>query len=244
MENLEYFNIYKHEDKHFFYVVNHKIIIALVRKYSGDRPNLKILDAGCGTGLLAKKLEILGQVWAVDLSPTAVKLAKKRKIRVQQASVMKLPFPSKTFDVVTSVDVIYHRKVEDKKALKEFNRVLKPGGVLVLRVPALDFLRRGCDLQVHTRHRYYPSELNKLLKLTGFKVEKISFINLILLPFAFMDFLKEQFIGSESAHTPLISPPTFLNKILINFLSVEIFLINKFKIPLGLGLIAIGRKYE
>lgn len=78
MDISEYRNIFENEKSHFFYVGNHKIILSLVEKYAKGL-NLKILDGGCGTGLLAKKLEKYGDVEAVDINTEALKFAKKEE---------------------------------------------------------------------------------------------------------------------------------------------------------------------
>src|SRR3989344_9097473 len=128
MQTSEYENIYKNEGHHFFYVGNHFVILNLVRRHAKDSTH-NILDAGCGTGLLAKKLQSFGKVTGVDISPEAIKYAKKRGVDARLASIAKLPFKKATFDLVVSVDVLYHQKVKnDRTALLEFKRVLKPGG--------------------------------------------------------------------------------------------------------------------
>ncbi|MBI4091874.1 MAG: class I SAM-dependent methyltransferase, partial [Candidatus Levybacteria bacterium] len=88
MELLEYKNIYDNEEKHFFYRANHALFLSFIKDLKAKNVNaLKILDAGCGTGLLAKKLGKFGDVAGVDISPQALFYAKKRGIRVKQASV-------------------------------------------------------------------------------------------------------------------------------------------------------------
>src|SRR5687768_16790056 len=126
MQRSEYLNIYKNEETHFYYKANHNIILSLISRYVPQK-RLKILDAGCGTGLLAKKLEKLGNVEGIDYSTEAVRFAKKRGVIVKQGLVDKLPYNKNTFDVVVCVDVINHSWVKnEQKALEEMNRVLKP----------------------------------------------------------------------------------------------------------------------
>lgn len=243
MDISEYCNIFKNEKFHFFYVGNHKIILSLVEKYTKDvSGKLKILDAGCGTGLLAKKLERYGDVAAVDISPYAIKLAKRRGVPARQASVDKLPYKNNTFDLVVSVDVIYHRRVNDKKALVEFFRVLKPGGVLILRVPANKWFNLRHDAHVHTRERYSKSELLEKLKMAGFKIEKMSFVNLVLLPLAALRYLFERLNKDKEISSGVEHAHPFVNAVLTFILSLEALLITKLNFPFGLGLVAVCRK--
>ena len=244
METLEYKTIFENEEKHFYYVGNHGLIISLVKRYFKNRQNLKILDGGCGTGLLAKKLHIFGDVVGVDISAEAIKYAKRRGLKVKKAGIEKLPFNKGAFNLIVCVDVMYHLKVKDDEALKEFYRVLKPGGILILRVPALNWLRRPCDTQVHTRERYNLRKLKRKLIQVDFKVEKISYLNFILLPFAVAAFLLERILKVKNNRTPLVRLPTGLNSFAAFLLSVESLIILKNRLPLGLGLLAVGRKPE
>ena len=160
MDISEYKNIFENEESHFFYVGNHNMVLSLVKRYLKPGKEIRILDAGCGTGLLAKKLEKFGVVTGIDISPEAILYAKKRGIRAIKASVTKLPFKDETFDLVVSIDVLYHQNVEnDLNALGEFKRVLKPNGILIVKVPAYNWLRGSHDIVVHTKHRYTLEEL-------------------------------------------------------------------------------------
>lgn len=241
MDISEYRNIFENEQSHFFYVGNHKIILSLVAKYAKGL-NLKILDGGCGTGLLAKKLEKYGDVEAVDINPEALKFAKKRGIKAKLASVTRLPFKENIFDLVVSVDVIYHKEVDDQKALSEFFRVLEPGGVLVLRVPANKWLNLRHDKHVYTRERYGKAELLEKLERAGFKIEKISFVNFVLLPLAAIRYFFERLNKDKETSSGVGHIYSFVNSVLIFILSFEARLITKLNFPFGLGLVAVCRK--
>lgn len=243
MRSSEYQNIYKNEQTHFFYKANHALVINLVKKYLSEVKNPKILEAGCGTGLLAKKLSSFGVVEAIDISPEAVKLAKKRGIRAKIASVGKIPFKSSQFDLVTSIDVIYHKKIKsDKIVLNEFSRVLKPGGILIIRVPANKWLTRSTDAHVHTRERYELNNLAKKLKAAKFKVKKISYVNLILLPPAIISWIWEKIATPTSTRSPLPQLPQTANFIAFKHLLFENYLLNFINLPFGLGIIAVCQK--
>lgn len=241
MDFSEYKIIYENEDSHFYYLANHGLILSLINKCKPQK-KLKILDAGCGTGLLAKKLEIFGEVTGVDINDYAIKYSKLRGVKVKKASVDKLPFTKNAFDIVVSVDVIYHKQVKDKKALSEFMRVLKPGGILILRVPAISWLYRSCDRQVHTRERYNLDVLKYKIKGSGFNIKKITYINSLLLLPAIISFIIEKFKGSSRKHTPLTKLPNILNQTCAFLLSLEWYIIAKLNLPAGLGIIAVCQK--
>lgn len=243
MQTSEYENIYKNEASHFFYVTNHNITLSLVKKYFKiPRSRAKILDAGCGTGLLAKKLKSFGNTWGIDISSEAIKYAKKRGIKTKNASVNKLPFKKNSFDLVVSLDVLYHKQVNDTKALKEFHRVLKPGGLVIIRVPANKWLHLNHDKHVHTRQRYSIHEIEKKIITSGFQINKVSYVNMILLPLAII----KQFIESIVSKNDVYSGVNYENKIVNNILSLFLFLESKiiiyFDLPYGLGIIAVAQK--
>ena len=91
-----------------------------------------ILDVGCGAGFLTNELALAGhQVTGVDLSESSVSVAalydKTKTVTYKVADAYKLPFDDASFDVVCAMDFLEH--VEDPaRAIKEFSRVLKPGG--------------------------------------------------------------------------------------------------------------------
>jgi len=240
MEISEYKNIYQNETKHFFYVSTHSLIIDLLKRFRPSLSSLKILDAGCGTGLLTKKLMKFGEVIGVDISSEAVKYAKKRGINILQSSVNRLPFKNKSFDVIVSVDVLYHKQVNDKKALHEFYRVLKPGGLVILRVAGYNWLRLNHDRQVHTRHRYTVKELEEKLIKAGFTIKKITYIQSLLLPAAII----KSFIDKYKPHaeSDIVQMPAFINTLLTKVFLIESRIASYTSLPFGLGIIAVSEK--
>lgn len=243
MEISEYQHIYKNEDTHFYYLATHKLILTLIQKNikNFDR-KLKILDAGCGTGLLVKHLEKFGSVVGVDIDPHSIYYSRKRKINVVKASINRLPFKENAFDLITSVDVIYHAKVNDKKALKELYRVLKPGGLLVIRVPAYNWLIRSSDKQVRTRERYSYRMFKGRLIQARFKVGKISYVQMLLFLFALIQKTLEIIFRIKKASSPIKKINPFFNNWILLLLLVEIKLLQFINLPFGLGLVAVVRK--
>src|SRR3989338_3622152 len=243
MEFQEYRWMFENEDKNFFYVANHKIIISLIKRFAptSNKP-LKILEAGCGTGLLSKKLKPYGKVNAFDIHPEAIRLTKQRGVNARKGSVNNVPFHTNSFDVVTSVDVIYHKQVDDQKALSEFFRVLKPGGILVVRVPANKWLVRESDKHVHTRERYNKEELARKLQKAGFIIEKISYINSLLLPPVIITHYLEKIIKPKSTKSQITPTPKLINLLLSFLLSSEAYILQFLNLPFGLGIVAVTKK--
>lgn len=242
MQKDEYKNIFLNEGKHFYYVANHNLITQFLRKFLPNLENIKILDAGCGTGLLAKKLEKFGYVEGIDIALEAVELSKKRGIKAKIGSVNKLPFKDNNFDVVISMDVLYHNEVNDLAALEEFQRVLKPGGILILRVPAISWLFSLHDKHVYTRERYNAEGFKEKLIKAGFEVHKLSYINTILFLPALLKVIKEKIFINKNPHSIIQDVPSILNDLLIKLLSVENSLLNYINFPIGIGLLSVSSK--
>lgn len=242
MEIREYQNIFEQEENHFFYVSLHRMVMRLIEKYSAGR--LEILDAGCGTGGLMKMIAKYGAVKGIDFSLEAVRLSRKRKLKVEQASVLKLPFKAKTFDLVTCIDVLYHRSiVSDVKAMSELKRVLKKNGILIIRVQADKSLKTAHDRFVHSRRRYTLEELIRKLKKTGLEIELISYIHSPLWPIAKIKMMVEKIINDKSSESGVVALPRPINQLLTWILNRESDLVLKgFRPPFGQGIIAVCRK--
>lgn len=175
MEVAEYQNIADHEEGHFYYVAVHELILHFIEEYGNLSGHLEILDAGCGTGGLAKKLERYGSVTGVDLAPEALRISADKGVRIVESSIESMPFSTNHFDMAVSVDVIYHQHVKDDvRALKEINRVLKDGGLFVIRVPANPRLFSNHDRCVQTARRYTERELREKLEASRFEVLRIT----------------------------------------------------------------------
>jgi ubiquinone/menaquinone biosynthesis C-methylase UbiE len=184
MERTEYAVMAAVEDRHWWYGGMRAIAAALLDSVYQGRGDLHILDAGCGTGGNALFLRRYGQVVGIDLAAEALDLGGQRLPgALARGSVLELPCADAIFDLVTSFDVLYHRAVPDERqALRESARVLRPGGRLLIRLPAYEFLRSKHDRAVHTRRRYTAGAARLLLQASGFAVERCSYVNSLLFP--------------------------------------------------------------
>src|SRR5688500_10747084 len=139
MKPDEYAAMYAVEDDHWWYAGMRRIAdVLLAARFNSRGGRLKVLDAGCGTGGNSAHLRAYGDVTGIDFSAHALALARERPgLRLARASVESLPFPDASFDLVLSNDVLCHLGVaSDARAVAELARVLRPGGVLYLQLPA------------------------------------------------------------------------------------------------------------
>lgn len=245
MDPAEYRTLYAVEDRHWWYVGMRHITLALLGETYHDRTDLEILDAGGGTGAAMGYLAHFGRVTGIDLSPLALGFCRERALtRLAQASVTALPFAAASFDLVTSFDVLYHRAVGDyRDALRESHRVLRPGGRLLLRLPAYDRLRGRHDVAVHTVRRFTTDELSLSLHATGFQAEHLTYANTILFPLALAKRLAEPLLPAAKVHqSDLTLNPRWLDKALAGVLSAEAHRLRRRDLPFGLTVIALARK--
>ena len=152
----------------------------------------QVLEAGCGTGHFARELEQRygWSVTALDLGFEGLDYARGYQLkRLVQGDITALPFADASFDGLVSMDVVVHlRRGEESRALREFRRVLKPGGLLALRVSALDVLRSRHSQFAHERQRFTRQGLSAAVTESGLKIERITYVNSLLLPVAFFKF--------------------------------------------------------
>lgn len=133
----------------------------------------KILDAGCGTGGLIRALRPRTREWrwsGIDFMPLACELARQRcgsDVDIREASVTALPFATGSFDAVVSADVLCQID-NPETAAAEFFRVLRPGGVAVINVPAYMWMWSYHDDAVHTKQRFARRQVTAMLRESGF----------------------------------------------------------------------------
>lgn len=244
MEKREYEILFQVEQKHFWYQALHKSIIATVNELFPKRSEIKILDAGCGTGLLLQKLQMIGSAFGFDLSENALEFCSQRHLKnISQSTVLQLPFEADTFDVVISADVLYHRDVpEDRKALLEFYRVLKPGGSLILNLPAFEFLRSAHDTAIHTQRRYKKKQVEILVRSCGFKMNRCYYRNCLLFPFMALSRLFRKRKMGKSPESDVSLPRPLINKSLTQILFADDWLARRIPLPAGLSVFCVGTK--
>jgi ubiquinone/menaquinone biosynthesis C-methylase UbiE len=242
MEKSEYQRIFDLEDDHWWYVGLRGLVSSSIRKF-GKKGTLQILDAGCGTGGFFLMLRTAGTVYNMDIASEALSYCAKRGItRLIQGSVARLPFKNSSFDMVHSMDVLYHSKVEDDAAaIMEFFRVLKPDGILLINLPSFESLRGPHDAAIHLSRRYTKQKIRSKLIEAGFQIRKITYRNFFLSPLiAIVRIIRRT--QKNCARSDLKKTPKFLNFLLIQVLRLENRLLNSWNLPFGTSVFCIASK--
>ncbi len=216
-------------------------------------PDFRLLDVGCGAGNMIHHLSHYGQVKGLEIDPRPVKVARQRGYDVDQFDVTQpMPFDDNTFDAVTALDVIEHNE-DDLAILADSFRVLKPGGHLIITVPALMWLwSHNDDINAHVR-RYTAPELREKLTKSGFQVRRITYNNFFVFPLAAALILLRRSSRAEpelashhldeeeyQVEMEPASPP--VNAVLTLVGRIEAVLIGGLDLPIGTSLIAVGQK--
>jgi SAM-dependent methyltransferase len=242
----EYRRMYEAEQAQWWYAGQREIALALLEPaLSGlapaERP-LRILDAGCGTGYNLVALARHGRAVGIDLAPEAIAFCRERNVGAARASLLALPFPDAAFDVVVCFDVLYHSWVrDDRAAVVEIARVLRPSGLLLVRVPALEALRGAHDAEVLSRHRYTRAELAALLEGCGLRVVRATYCNSLLLPLLLARRTLDRVTGRTGSDVGFLPAP--LEWVFRRVLQAEATLVGRgLALPVGASVVALARR--
>jgi len=236
--------MYEAEEALWWYAGQREIAMALLEPALPPPASapLALLDAGCGTGYNLVELARLGLAVGIDLSPEAMAFCRERRVRAVRASLLRLPFPDAAFDVVTSFDVIYHAWVsDDRRAVAEMARVLRPGGLMLVRVPALKVLWGAHDEAVQSRRRYTRAELVALLASCDLRLLRATYCNSILFPLLLVRRMIDRLLRREGSDVRFLPAP--LEWIFKRALFVEAAAIRRgLSFPVGASVVALARR--
>jgi len=243
MELQEYEKMYKLEKAYWWFIVKRKIVNDNLPKNS---KRLKLLDVGCGTGMVLYDLKSRGyDTYGLDIMPAALKFCKARGLKnLFKGSVIKMPFKSEFFDIVTCLDVLYHKQIkDDNEAIREIYRVLKPDGLLILTDAACPAMHSRHDIAAHVRERYTKKEICRKLSDCGFIIKKSSYFNTFLFPFVFVMRKIDNLINKNkpvSSDIDNISP--FVNKFFKSIFLLESNVLKRINLPFGVSILCIVKK--
>ena len=230
------------DEHHWWYRGRRRIIRAELDRL-GLPENAQILDAGCGSGRTLEELADYGSVRGIELNPEAAEVARSRDLGdVVIGRLEELPWEDSTFDLITCLDVLEHTP-DDRVTLRELLRVTKPGGWLLLTVPAYQSLWSTHDEVNHHFRRYARSMLRAAATDAGWRVERMtSFNSLLLAPAAAVRLSqRRRSRRPDTEHIPeLRLGPPWLNGVLERPLLMEARWLSRGRtLPAGLSLLAV-----
>ena len=248
MNAAEYRRMFSVENRHWWYVALHEVVISLVATEATARGPLQIFDAGCGTGRLAELLAPYGAVSGCDAAAAAIAFCRQRGLHaMEEISLQRVTLPANHFDVITCIDVLYHRNIDDDVAiLEKLRAALKPGGLLIIHLVAGPSLYSSHDVAVHSRERYTRAQLQERLARAGLVIERLTYRLTFLLPLiATWRWLSRkglERVKGEEVVSDVTTPPPLLNAALLTLMRSENWLLRHVDLPGGSSLLAICRR--
>ncbi len=245
MEAIEFDRMFDFEDGHWWFVGQRTVVLDAVEGLVRGGPAGELLDVGCGTGgFAALAAERFGEPWCVDPSARALRYCRRRGLsRCVRASAARLPFADASFVGLTALDVIEHIE-DDRGAVREFARVLAPGGWLFVTVPAWPALWSEHDEALHHVRRYTPRRLRQALDVPGLQLERLTFFQSVLAgPAAaarLLGRLRRRRSGAATSDLRRVHP--VLNAALAAAFGAERFALRRVDLPVGISLLAVARR--
>lgn len=233
------------ENRHFWFIGLRRHAQQLLGNALRGQTVRVVVDCGAGTGRNLDWLREYGLAVGVERSATGLRLGASRRSRLIQGTVAALPIASGSAEIVTSFDVLYCLDdASEALALSEMYRVLKPGGIALINVAALDILRGAHSTLTHEVRRYTRSRLAARLERAGFRVERLTYTNMMTFPITLASRLADRLTGRDTkpSAAEFTVPPAPLNAILDAALAVEAGLARFVNLPVGSSIMAVARK--
>ena len=241
MERVIFERMAEQDQHHWWFVARRRILGDVIRRVVKPRKGARVLEIGCGTGHNLGMLGEFGKLEACELDAIARGMASDRLGRpVLEARLPDLSmFKTGSYDLIALLDVLEHVP-DDVGSLKAIRKLLKPGGALLLTVPANKWMWSAHDVAHHHFRRYTKSELTRLLSAAGYEVQLHSHFNSLLFPAVAAARIVGKLRGSESADDEMPGPT--VNGILERVFGLEASLIGRIPMPFGVSLIAVVRR--
>ena len=238
MEKSIYLKQIDNESKHWWFKARREILNKQIKKYS-TKKKMSILDFGSGSGTNIYMLSKYGEVDVYEKDNKTSNFLKK-KFNRNGIKIIKKCFSKKKYDLILAADVIEHIK-NDKKIINNLNKILKKNGLIIVTVPAYQFLFSKKDQALKHFRRYNLNSLKKLFS-SDFKTLKISYYNsLLFVPIAiaiiFFKLINHQFINEVEK-----KPNNILNYIFYSLFKLEKFILKYFDFPFGISIISVFKK--
>ena len=246
MNKDEYEKLEHVEERHWYYSGKRAIVRYWLQRVGPLKSSHTLIDCGAGTGMFIEEMSGICRAFALDDHAESLVIARRRlgMERVLEGSCTALPFLDNSLDAITALDVLEHVDRDDL-AIQEFLRVLKPGGVLVVTVPAMPTLWSDWDVVLHHHRRYTSRTLQALLAKTSFQTLYWNYVNVAVLPIVWLVRQSRKLLASSSTASEGRAeesiPPKLLND-LLRWVFVTLACQRVVRFPIGVGLLGVYRK--
>lgn len=245
-----YEEMYRLEKKHWWFCAKREFVRRVIARHIRiDTPEaFRILDCGCGTGVNLKFLSQFATVEGIDHSEIAVDYCRRSGFSdiVHRGDLQNLEAFDGCFDLVTALDVLYHRSIKDDVAvLEQIRSVLKAGGLLLITDSAFNFLKSSHDVALGTRERYTLGTLTGRLRRAGFEIVHRTYTFFSTFPLvAAVRMLKKRVFRPPQVRSDVRPVPEALNRALIFVLGLEAIFAARYCLPVGSSVLVLARKND
>ena len=242
MDKALYRKFFEVQKKHWWFVSKKKIVLDFIDRYLSSNDNHKILDIGCGSGLMLNALEQIGDTYGMDMSDDAINFSKEIFSGTAKKGMLpdNIPYDEEYFSLVVALDVIEHVN-DDRASLNAIRSHIAEGGQAVISVPACMFLWSEHDVLNEHKRRYTLEELKGKLIDAGFTIEKISYFNTFLFPLISLVRMINNLLKRKGS-SEIDLPHPFINFIVEKIFSLEKYFLRIMNFPIGVSVLAVVRK--
>lgn len=240
-----YDKMFRVESYHWWFTGKKRIVVSLIERLTyQNKDTIRLADFGCGCGLMLGELKRFGEVTGIDMHPLAIKYCHRSfDGQLVQADLSESLHMDNVFDIGVALDIIEHIR-DDNLAIKNIWKSLKPGGYLVLTVPAFQWLWSQNDINNMHYRRYNRKQLSSLLHENGFTISYLGYYNFFLfLPAAIIRVINKFIKFDNNNSVEMSIKDGVVNRILREIFAYErVAICNHKHFPFGLSLIAVAKK--
>ena len=239
MDRVVYDRMAAHDSTHWWYRARRDVLQSYLERYGELPADARILEIGCGTGHNLPMLAQFGEVEAIEIDPAARAIAGERLGRpVGDAPLPELPgIPRGAYDLIAVLDVVEHI-ADDVAALRAMGERLRPGGRILIAVPAHQWLWSAHDVVNHHHRRYRKRTLTAAIERAGLKPERMRWFNSILFPLAAAARIAGKLTGrDDSDDSP---PPKPLNTLFETIFRLERHLVGRVPMTPGVSIVTFA----
>jgi SAM-dependent methyltransferase len=239
MDRIVYDRMAAHDSTHWWYRARRDILSDYLTRYGNLPKDARILEIGCGTGHNLPMLASFGAVDAIEIDPAARAIASERLGRpVGDAPLPELPGVARgSYDLVAVLDVVEHIE-DDVAALKGMASLLKPGGKILIAVPAHQWLWSAHDVVNHHHRRYSKASLATAIAAAGLTPRKLTYFNSLLFPLAAAARIAGRLTGRDDSDD---SPPAKpLNAVFETIFRLERHAVGRVPLTPGVSIVTLA----
>ena len=239
MDRIVYDRMAEHDSTHWWYTARRDILHDYVARYADLPKDARILEIGCGTGHNLPMLTQFGTVDAIEIDPAARDIASKRLGKpVSDAPLPALPGIERgAYDMIAVLDVVEHIE-DDVAALEAMKECLKPGGKILIAVPAHQWMWSAHDTVNHHHRRYSKTSLKAAIDAAGLTPKKLGYFNSLLFPLAAAARVAGRITGRDDSDD---SPPAKpLNKLFEAVFRLERHLVGRVPMTPGVSILTLA----